>query len=320
MEINFKPRRLVRNGFIQTIMASQKLRVPTNAMTETARKMIINGGNDEKLLAYYSKQSGKSKGTVLLIHGWEGSSDSTYIIKTGGYLYDCGFDIIRLNQRDHGDSHALNKGLFRCTLLDEVFGAVQSAAKISPKLPFYVAGFSIGGNFALRIAIKNGKKKIPNLKYVVAVSPVINPYNSTKATDSSLVIRKYFLTKWGKSLIKKQTLFPNLYDFSNIHKFKTIMQMTDEFVEKYTEHKTSEEYFSKYTITSDQLKNINVPTALITSEDDPVIPVEDVRKLKGNKYLDIGILPYGGHNGFFDILPYSIWYHSKMLECFSSKE
>jgi predicted alpha/beta-fold hydrolase len=88
-------------------------------MTETAEEMILDGFNGEKLLAYYSKQQGTPKGTVLLIHGWEGSSSSNYIINTGGYLFQRGYDIIRLNLRDHGESHHLNKGLFKSTLLDE---------------------------------------------------------------------------------------------------------------------------------------------------------------------------------------------------------
>lgn len=320
MKINFKPRFLVRSGFIQTFMASQKFSVPGNAMIDAAQKIILTGGNNEKLLAFHSKQKGKSKGTVLLIHGWEGSSNSTYVIKTGGYLFDCGFDVIRINQRDHGESHHLNKGLFNCTLLDEVFGAMQSAAKLSPKQPFFIAGFSIGGNFALRLAIKNGKRGIPNLKHVVAISPVINARHSTEAVDSSFIIRKYFLTKWRASLLKKQAVFPKLYDFGDIQKFTTIMSLTDELVRRYMEFKSCEAYLDKYSITSEQLKKIKIPTTLISSADDPVIPVSDVQDLEGSEYFEKIILPYGGHNGFFDILPYSVWYHSKMLECFSAAE
>ena len=84
MQKNFKPKPIVRNSFVQTVLSSLRMTPPENEMTRAAGEIILDGANGEKLLAYHSRQKGDSKGTVLLIHGWEGSSSSTYIINTGG--------------------------------------------------------------------------------------------------------------------------------------------------------------------------------------------------------------------------------------------
>ena len=50
------------------------------------------------------------RGLALLLHGWEGSAESSYMRLTAAQLLARGFDVFRLNFRDHGDSHHLNEG------------------------------------------------------------------------------------------------------------------------------------------------------------------------------------------------------------------
>jgi predicted alpha/beta-fold hydrolase len=85
------------------------------------------------------------------LHGWEGSVDSTYLQRCGRSLYRHGYDIFRLNFRDHGDSHHLNSGIFYAVLLEEVYQAVIQAAEFARGGPVFMIGFSLGGNFVLRI-------------------------------------------------------------------------------------------------------------------------------------------------------------------------
>ncbi len=321
MEEKFTPKHIIRSPLSQTIFASLKIRnIGKNHMLECAEEVIADGGNGIRLLGYYSGQHvNKSKGVVLLIHGWEGSSDSAYIVSTGKYLYKKGFDIFRLNLRDHGESHHLNERLFNSTMIDETFTSVKNIANSYNNKPFFIAGFSLGGNFALRIALRNSKSKIANLKHITAISPVLDPMKSSMAADNVFIIRKYFVKKWKRSLLKKQALFPHVYDLSKINQYNTICEMTDVFVPKYTEFKNSKEYFEKYTLLDDALVNIKTPVTVITSADDPIIPVRDFYGLKTNKYLNIMIQSFGGHNGFIDLFPYKVWYERKIYEIFSER-
>jgi len=111
---SFRPTPYLRNGHLQTILASSSFRAwGKNPMCDAAREMIITTSEDVRLLGFYSPQKyKKSKGLVILLHGWEGSVASTYILRTGNALYGRGYDIFRLNFRDHGDSHHLNQGDF----------------------------------------------------------------------------------------------------------------------------------------------------------------------------------------------------------------
>jgi len=140
-------------------------------MLEHSREMVVEGGNGVRLLGYLSRRpDDESHGLVVLIHGWEGSSESAYMLSTGRYLFERGFDVFRLNLRDHGRSHRLNEGLFHGALTEEVLNAAVEISRLARGNSFIV-GFSLGGNFALRIALRAPQAGIGNLKQVVCVSP-----------------------------------------------------------------------------------------------------------------------------------------------------
>jgi len=80
-------------------------------MLNNSQEIIIATSTGSKLLSFYSHHE-KSKGLIILLHGWEGSSSSAYILSAGDFFIISGFPICRLNLRDHGDSHHLNEGLF----------------------------------------------------------------------------------------------------------------------------------------------------------------------------------------------------------------
>ena len=79
--------------------------------------------------------------------------------------------MLRNRFRDHGDTHHLNRGLFHSCLLDEAIGAVREFARMHPLAPRVLVGFSLGGNFALRVAL-HGPRAGLQLDGAVAVFDV----------------------------------------------------------------------------------------------------------------------------------------------------
>jgi len=311
----FKPSFFFRNPHFQSIMASSQLRVPRkNSMVENSHEIIINTSAGSRLLSFFSLHPA-SKGMIILLHGWEGSSSSAYILFAGDFFYNLGFSVCRLNLRDHGESHHLNEGLFHGALLEETFEAVNYLSQLSGNLPAYLIGFSLGGNFALRIAMRHYRTPIANLKHVFAISPPLDPYKTTLAIDNGYFFyRKYFLKKWKRSLIKKQQLFPGKYDFNKMLKAKTCMELTEDVMPYFPGLLSYRNYFNLYTLKNDSFKNLNVPVRIFIAEDDPVIPHEDYRNIQENKFLKISRQKLGSHCGFIDLFPLRCWYNQMIAE------
>lgn len=316
----FTPSIALRSPHVQTILGSSRLRaLGTHALFKMSTPLIIDAGSGVRLLGFHSKQSSpqQAKGTVALIHGWEGSSDSSYILSAGKYLFDKGFNIFRLNLRDHGDSHHLNEGLFHGALIEETAAAVQNIAALDGDKPFFLLGFSLGGNYALRIALKQAADAIPNLRHVIAVSPALDPFKATCAIDNRLPIYKYyFLSKWKKSLQKKQGLFPHRYDFRNLMQHKTCMGLTEALMPYYPEFPDYRSYFKHYTLSGDIFTGLTVPVTIIASQDDPVVPVADFHALTKNPLLTLYLHSHGGHCGFFESFPAPCWHEKKAYQIF----
>jgi predicted alpha/beta-fold hydrolase len=319
----FLPPPWARSPHIQTIFGSLKIRAAgKNEMARAAQEVIVDGGNGARLLGYHSRQGLRPpRGLIILIHGWEGSSDSTYVLSTGRFFFRRGYDIFRLNLRDHGKSHHLNPGLFHGALTEETAQAVGNAARLLPDGPCYLIGFSLGGNFAMRIALRQSLFPIDNLRRAFAISPALDPHRSTLAIDRGLPLyRDYFLGKWKRSLRRKQRCFPELYRFDEILRLKSCMALTEAIMPWYTEYAGYLDYFRRYTLTGDALAPLAMPLTIFTAEDDPVVPAEDFRRLPQNRYLDVSITRYGGHCGFLAPFPFGCWYERSIARIIDEEE
>ena len=305
---------------VQTMLASAGMRAwGKNPMVDAARETILTTADGVRLLGTMSRQPWPhNNGLLILLHGWEGSSESTYIRTTGRFLFSRGFDVFRLNLRDHGPSHHLNTGIFYAVLLDEVFDAVRQISEAEHGRPVFLAGFSLGGNFALRIARHCAMQPIGNLKQIISISPVLNPDKATDRIDNSRLILKYFLKKWRRSLAIKQRLYPKHYDFSAIMNVDNIREMTERLLARYSSYDSATAYFMGYTLINKDLQGVTIPTTIITAKDDPIIPVEDFYDLHTSPATRLIVQPYGGHNGFLEGWRLNGWYEKMMVEAFEN--
>jgi len=320
--ITFKPPFFLTSPTLQSMLASSKIRLPRHSqLIEHAEEIRFTVTGDVRLQGFMSShREDTGKGLAILFHGWEGSANSTYIRCTGEALFRRGFNVLCLNFRDHGNTHHLNHDPFRSDRLDEVFEAVKQAAGQDQDQPVFLAGFSLGGNFALRIARKTAESPIENLKLVVAISPLMNPAKSTAVIDKIPWMRLYFLKKWFRSMGKKEVAFPGDFDFTEAKTLKTCMAITELLIKEQSPFPNVTEYFNTYTLRPDFFDRLTVPTLIIASEDDPAIPVEDILALKENPLLQRAITAHGGHCGFIETLTLGSWLNHVLPNLFGKCE
>jgi predicted alpha/beta-fold hydrolase len=317
----FAPHRAVQAANIQTILSRY---LPRGiALQALEHPVLLDGGEDQtgwdpgqpvRLHGYFTpgRRLFGSRGLVLVLHGWEGCSHSVYNLVTTDSLIRAGYDVFRLNVRDHGpglhlDPYALNRGFFMGTLLDEIATAVQQIAEMAGDKPFYIVGASMGGNLALRLAIRHTRQPLPNLKKVIAINPAINPMRTVHALDAQPAYLRYFRTRWLRSLQAKQQLFAQCYQFDNLAKIPKIHQMTEWIIEHYGHHygafTSAADYYRSYSVLGDAFKDLAVSTTIITAANDHVVPVVDFFDLARHPLLDVQIHATGGHVGYMDLFP-----------------
>ncbi|MFK8016978.1 MAG: YheT family hydrolase [Gammaproteobacteria bacterium] len=300
----FEPPRALRNGHVQSLLASLKLRAPW--IVRRARKLIddeefviLDCANNVRLTGFYSATSDDGP-LAVLIHGWEGSAQSQYMLSTSAYLYARGYRVFRFQMRDHGDSHHLNEGLFHSCRIDEaVDGVGEVQRRFGLDQPVVLGGYSLGGNFSLRIGARAPDAGIA-LSAIAAVCPVADPAKTLLAMENTTpVYEAYFMRKWRRSLRKKQELFPGVYDDPQWFTLKTMRELTEYLVEQYGFMKV-EDYFKGYAITGDRLASLDAPSLILAANDDPIIPPEDFGDIDPPDALHIVHTRFGGHCGYID--------------------
>ena len=319
----FCPPRPLRGAHVQSVLASLPLRRPLVArravgLLSRSRPEVIDCGAGVRLLAEHTPPRELCGCVVVLIHGWEGSARSMYMLSAGERLWRQGFRVVRLNLRDHGDSHHLNRDLFHSCRLDEVMGAVRDVQRRFPAERLHIAGFSLGGNFALRVAAVAGDSGVA-LHRVAAVCPVLDPRETLDALDGGLAVyRRYFISKWRRSLERKRAAFPALYEFGELARFRQLGAMTDYFVRRYTEFSDLDAYLQGYALTGPRLAQLDVPAHVLVAEDDPVIPARGLSRLARPDSLRVVRSRFGGHCAFLTDFRLRSWADDFIASAFAS--
>ena len=317
---SFSPALGLRHPSVQGVLASKRpvhrlwrrRGLDLNALSTSH---ILDCGDGVRLTGRHTAQTQvPSRGLVVLIHGWEGCHDSSYLYSMASTLFCAGFSVFRLNLRDHASSHQLNEQMFHSARMAEVLAAVAAARRLDAAETLYVIGFSLGGNFALRVALQGPALGIqPRL--TLAISPAINPGATLQAIDEGpTLFRKYFLSRWKQTLSAKREAWPH-YDFRAFDALNSFVDTTRHFVAEYTEYASYEDYLAQYTLTPEMLMQAPSPIAVISARDDTVIPIRDFQNLAARgSVIACDLTDQGGHCGFIRNWRLESWAEERALE------
>jgi predicted alpha/beta-fold hydrolase len=330
--LDFVPPRRLRHHHLQSIYPSLPTRRRAverrcRPLLDASRDLLVDCGDGVRLLAHVATQArlGRAPGDRLavLLHGWEGSADSLYLLSLGQTLLDAGYDVARLNLRDHGDSHHLNHEIFHSCRIAEVVGAVRQLQDAHAGQRLCIAGFSLGGNFSLRVGARAARAGI-DVSRIVAVCPVLDPEHTLLRLESGWALyREYFVWKWRRSLRKKQRAWPQLYaSLDGILELGNLTDMTDQLACRFGGYPSLQHYLRGYAIVGPTLEALaESPQArvrIISASDDPIIPVADLDRIARPPNLEVTVTRFGGHCGFYDGAAGPSWIEREVVRSFAS--
>jgi len=318
---NFTPPIGLRNTHVQSIFSSFgprqfKIKKYLAEIESKQQSLVLDCGEGVRLSGALNLANEKAGNTLaILIHGWEGCLTSAYIVSMAHSLLKNGVDVFRLNLRDHGGSQHLNEQIFNATMINEVIGAVEEIQRQNNYQHHHLIGFSLGGNFSLRVAAL-AKDRDVELSSAIAFCPAIHAKASNDVLNEprNWLYGKYFMRRWKRSLLKKLEHYPHFEYGPELAKMKTLNQMNDELIPVYTEFSNVDDYFDAYAVVDNRLSETICPCYLHFSEDDMIIPVEDVQRINRSDNLHIVVTKYGGHCGFLSNWKLDSWQDQQALQ------
>ncbi len=241
------------------------------------------------------------KPTVLLIHGLEGCTESHYMIGLAHKIWAKGWNCIRINQRNCGDSEHLTPTLYHNGLSQDFGQIIQEISNRDGCQHIWLIGYSMGGNLTLKLAGEIGDT-LPALRGVVAVSPNIQPASCVRALQhpTNWIYHQYFLRSLKAKLIRKDRLYPGKWNLSQLSALKTMWDFDNVYTAPDGGYLNAHDYYTK-SAAENGLGSITIPSLIMTSQDDPFIPYEIFLNstLHNNKWIELLSPLHGGHCGFF---------------------
>lgn len=247
-----------------------------------------------------------SKKIALLIHGLEGSSNSKYILSTTKYLNAANIDVVAMNLR--GCSGTLNKH-YKAYHTGETGDLDFVLQHIDTKYSYEeisLIGFSLGGNVVLKYAGEQENNLNANIKNIISISPPCDLKGSSKqlSKKSNFIYMKRFLNTLLKKAIEKGKLFPeqNL-NLEQLLKAKNFHDFDNLYTAPSFGFKDAEDYWAKAS-SKPFLKNIQIPTYILTAKNDPFLSETcfPKKEAENNPFLHLELTNYGGHIGFIKSL------------------
>ena len=242
--------------------------------------------------------------TLIALHGLNGSSHAHYMRGLAAKAFARGMNVVRLNQRNCGDTEHLSEGLFHSGLTTDAALAIDELTRVDNLSAIAVAGYSLGGNLALKLAGEYGPNPPRALTSVAAVSPIIEIGECTRALErpENWLYQWNFVRDLKRRMRRKETFRRGAFDLAGLRAIKTVRAFDDAYTAPYFGFRSAEDYYHRASAMR-VVDRIGVPALVISAEDDPFVPPQPFRdpKVTGNPHIELRLTAHGGHCGFVGV-------------------
>jgi hypothetical protein len=231
-----------------------------------------------------------------------------------------GFNVIRLNLRSCGGTLNLTPTIYHAGLTQDLRQIIHELSETDGLKQIYLAGFSLGGNMALKLAGEYGGSPPEALRGIAAVSPSIHLASCADAIElrSNAIYHLSFITSLRKSMRRKARLFPDRYDESRLRGIWSVRQFDAVYTAPHSGFRDVEDYYERASALP-FIGNISVSTLIIHAKDDPFIPFAPFEspEISANPHITFLAPDHGGHVGFVSARPEGndrFWAEQKIVD------
>ncbi|HUE90050.1 MAG TPA: alpha/beta fold hydrolase [Vicinamibacterales bacterium] len=283
-----------------TLYAWAKRRVFPELPPSEARYFDV--AHDARVLAHCHWQPDRrARPTLIALHGLEGSSDAHYIRGVAAKAWARGFNVVRLNQRNCGGTEHLSAGLYHSGLTADPLYVLRELIETEKLSCLAFAGYSLGGNLALKLAGELGADAPAELVAVAAVSPVIELESCVRAIErpANRLYEWNFCRNLQARMRRKARAWPGKYDTTGLWKVWSIRQFDDRYTAPHHGFKDAGDYYYRASAMR-VIDRVAIPSLIVSAADDPFVPPEPFCDplVTGNPNIRTMITSHGGHCGF----------------------
>jgi uncharacterized protein len=300
-----------RNGDLSTIAANfwprdlDHTRFPSEPVFFQTEPQV-------QVMAMRHRAPTPARGTIVGLHGLEGSHDSGYLHSLAHAGLSGGFEVYRLNMRTCGGTEHLAPTLYHAGLTSDLRALLP---RIAP--PVFLVGYSLGGNVVLKLLGELGAEA-RRLGVVGGVS-ISTPLDLMACCLRMQEPRNFvYSNKFIKSLraryLRRAAAYPEVFPTAGLEEVKSVLEFDDKFTSKAFGFGNAANYY-KTQSSQAFLQGIEIPTLILHSQDDPLIPTSVYHKagIERNPRLSLELTRHGGHVGYLSRSKPRFWAEYRAL-------
>ena len=297
---DFEPHPLMRNRHAMTISAVYWRR--RFALSEPEPR-LFRVAEDSQLLAACHWQQGRRKDVplVAIVHGLEGSCESNYVLGIAEKAYQRGFHVVRLNQRNCGDSEKLTPTLYNSGMSADYRAVLEELADGDGFTQIFFAGYSMGGNLVTKMVGEYRNAAPRALRGVCAICPALDLASCADALNKreNYFYQRHFVKGLMARYARKAALFPKIYASNGFGKIRSVREFDDAITAPCFGYRDAQEYYETASARS-VVGHVRVPMLMITAQDDPFVPYESflAALVADNPAIQFVGPEHGGHCSF----------------------
>lgn len=318
---HYKPLFFLRNNHLNTIIPN-RFRSFENHRYHRER---INTPDGDFLHLDFTEPFRKvNSKAILVLHGLEGSSASGYAKGISSLLHDSGYTAAVLNMRGCGGIPNNKLQSYHSGKTDDLHTAIQYLIEQGAE-NIKIAGYSLGGNIALKYAGDAGINLPKQVKQIAAVSVPCDLEGSSRKLGepyNRIYLNRFLKQLKIKAIDKINHFEPPFLDENKILKASGFMEFDDAFTAPVHGFKNALDYYEKCSSKS-VLTNIKIPTLIINALDDSFLsegcyPYNEAEEIRN---LHLLTPEKGGHAGFTDQWPlHKPQWHERVIAGFFEKQ
>jgi len=304
---DFRPRRFLNNGHLQTIAGNYLSRVNHLPLPE-AQLVEVSPATANQIASqvlcqchWQPAEVRAARPTAIIVHGLEGSSDSQYVVGNSNKLWRAGCNVVRMNMRNCGGTEALSPTLYHSGLSQDVFVVMNFFVERYGLQSMSLIGYSMGGNLVLKLAGELGTTAPAVLRSVIGVSPAVDLQPSADALHlpQNRLYELKFLRNLLRRFRRKAMLFPHAYDRNRTAGIRSLREFDDRITALYSGFSGADDYYTR-AAAARVLDRIAVPSLVLHALDDPFVRLsaETRDKINANPNITLMESKNGGHCAF----------------------
>jgi len=241
---------------------------------------------------------GTSDVVVHLFHGLGGSANADYVRRAAALFAGQGHTILAINHRGSGEGRGLAARPYHMGSTADMAAMLQAGRRLFPGHTHAAIGFSLSATILLLLLGRDAglSAALPDL--AIAVNPAVDLEKASRrlldgfcrAYDLRFVhrLRKHVRDLWESGLLERPVHVP-------------LLATLREFDEIYTAPAAGfldrSDYYARCTCWP-YVQDIRTPAVILTSEDDPFAPAEDLGDARIPPSVHLHVEATGGHMGY----------------------